>query len=120
MKLGSAVRGVVAMLVLGIVSAAPVQDATQDRVKELEAKLMGSEKRNFELEKENALLTREKLELANQLIKLQTQLAAEKTNVPLQLKKVPDNWVQRDFNGVTYYLVPLDGGRVDQKPVIAK
>ena len=120
MKLGSAVRGVVAMLVLGIVSAAPIPDATQDRVKELEAKLMGSEKRNFELEKENGILKREKLELANQLIKLQTQLAAEKTNVPLQLKKVPDNWVQRDFNGVTYYLVPLDGGQANPKPVIAK
>jgi hypothetical protein len=113
MTFGSAVRGAVAVLVLGTISANPVQDATQDRVKDLEAKLSAAEKVNFELTKKN-------LQLEKQVKQLQLQLATVQVSRPQEQKTVPDSWKPFQFNGVTYYVLPLDGGRVDQKPVIAK
>lgn len=28
--------------------------------------------------------------------------------VPLNARRIPENWVPQRFNGITYYLVPLD------------
>ncbi len=113
MTLGSAVRGAVAVLVLGTVSAGPAQDATQDRVKELEAKLSAAEQRGIQLTKKNA-------ELEKQVKQLQIQLATMQVSRPEELKTLPDGWKPFQFNGMTYYVVPLDSGRGDQKPLIAK
>ena len=113
MTLRSVVRGVVAVLVLGTISAGPVSDATQDRVRELEAKLSAAEQRGIQLTKKN-------LELEKQVKQLQLQLAVMQVAPPQELKTMPDGWKPFQFNGMTYYVVPLDAGRGDQKPLIAK
>jgi len=68
------------------------------------------QRRIAELERENLKL-KAKVEELESLLPIQRMLQESKTppivNLAPPKDQVPDNWVPRPFNGVTYYVVPL-------------
>src|SRR3954470_9388936 len=108
------IRCGIATVLLGGLGVAPALDQNVPD-NQLSAKVAELEKKNYELAKENA-----KLKDENRQLQVQLTARQQMVNPPVQ-PKVPGNWTPRQFNGVTYYLVPLDGGQAEQSAkLIAK
>jgi hypothetical protein len=108
------IRCGIATVLLGGLGVAPALDQSAPD-NQLSAQVAELEKQNAELKKENA-------KLKGEIRQLQVQLAVTQQVVsPPAQPKVPSNWTQKQFNGITYYLVPLGGSQAEQKAeVIAK
>jgi hypothetical protein len=63
------------------------------------------------LEQEVSSLAFENVQLKEQLRMLQTRLLLNPSRVAPAPRQVPEDWKRQEFNGMTYYLVPLDTGR---------
>ena len=92
---------------MGVVSATPeppakTADAKDQEIVRLRALCTDLEMRNKDLQ-----------EQLNRLIKsnsaLQSQLAAEQQRV-IGRDRIPDSWKPQQFNGTTFYLIPLEAG----------
>jgi hypothetical protein len=108
-----AAGAVVAMA--GLLCAAPSGRADEPKAAARQAEQ--SPERVAELERKVEQLERANAELRKQLAGKQRELArrrvAETIVVPpreLRSASVPEHWVPREFNGETFYLIPLKNG----------
>jgi hypothetical protein len=105
------VRGGLALLLLGALSAAPAEQPqthpdSEATIRSLESQLATERAHNQELTDRVIKMSREMADLRKQL---EAARAAATLRVPVQPgRQVPEGWTLRQFNGMTYYLVPLD------------
>ena len=114
------VRGGLALLVLGALSAAPTaqpqtQPDPQAIIRSLEGQLAVERAHNQELTAELAKTTRELADTRRHLE------AARAANIVISVqpgRPVPEGWTLRRFNGINYYLVPLNAQTDPELPPI--
>ena len=74
-----------------------------------------------ELRQKVSDLTTENKALRDQVAKLQEQVKQLRSPAIIQTqpgqsgRQVPNNWVPREFNGTTYYLIPLETNQARQQ-----
>lgn len=105
------VRGGLALLLLCTLSATPAEQPqthpeSDTKIRSLESQLAAERAHNQELTDRVTKMSRELADLRNQLA---TARAAAIVCKPVQPgRQVPEGWTLRQFNGIPYYLVPLD------------
>lgn len=106
MSLVGLALGISVVAGLGAVSADSSQPANPtEREKQLAQHVGDLASQLAQLRQENAQLKAE-----NQLLRARLAMVAQ-VNRQRAPASVPDNWTPRQFNGMTFYLVPLDAGR---------
>ena len=113
----SLVRGAVAITLLAGLGAAgpssPQPTQPSDKQKQLSADLAQAMSQIVDLKHENSRLQAQVRELQVKLA-LTSQLKINRTP-----SSVPENWQSKEFNGMTFYLVPLDAGSGSDLPTDA-
>lgn len=117
-------------LMVCCLSAGPAETAPsspESQVRKLKDQLDNELAQNARLRQRNEELEKQLLVLSQQLNKLEAQLKSPTTMGPIpqlnlpQLKlprflpdgkAVPPDWDERQFNGVPYYIIPLEGNAV--------
>jgi hypothetical protein len=114
-------------LMFGTLSASPadrVPSSPEKQVQRLKEQLASEMAQNAMLRQRNEELEKELLDISSQLKKLEAQLkippmhwTIPQWNMPHLLQNgptVPPDWNERQFNGVPYYIIPLQEGGRDQ------
>lgn len=116
-------------LMFGTLSASPADTAPsspETQVQKLKEQLASEIAQNAKLRQRNEELQKKLLDMGSQLKKLEAQLkvppmqwAIPQLKMPRVLPNapaVPPDWNERQFNGMPYYIIPLqDGGRDQAK-----
>lgn len=96
----------IAVLILVTLSAGPAGEANKSTTpptrEQLEARVETLQTRVRELERRNSALEAEAQQLRTRLLVERPQPIIPDAG------RVPENWQRRQFNGITYYLVPLE------------
>lgn len=97
-------------------------DAAQKEIEKLQQRLADETAQNAKLREQNTKLSHELKDMGERLNQLEKQLKAPHDLVLPQLKwaplpegattapmprQIPDGWRKRQFNGVPYYIIPL-------------
>jgi cell division protein FtsB len=97
-------------------------DASQKEIEKLQQRLADETAQNAKLREQNTKLSRELTDMGERLNQLEKQLKAPRDLVLPQLKwaplpegatiapnprRIPDGWQEQQFNGVPYYIIPL-------------
>lgn len=112
------------VLLIATLSASPADTAPSSpdiQVQKLKDELVSQMALSKQLRTRNEELEKQLLQMHQQLQKLESQLKAPTTNwaiPPLNMPRflpdgraVPPNWNERQFNGVPFYIVPLEQSR---------
>jgi uncharacterized small protein (DUF1192 family) len=91
---------------LGASPTTPAKDADpQDSINSLSLQVMT-------LTAQNSALTKKNAALQEQVNRLQVQLAIKTTTrQDAKPNSIPDGWAPHKFNGMTYYMIPLEEGQ---------
>ena len=113
MSRGTLIRGGIAALLLGTLSAAPAKEPQtrpdpQSTIRSLGAELAAERAQNQELTDKLRQMTRQLADLQRQL-DLARHAPLRRAPLLQPRREVPDGWQLRQFNGIDYYLVPLNG-----------
>ena len=115
-------------------SASGNADASQKEIEKLQQRLADETAQNAKLREQNTKLSHELTDMGERLNQLEKQLKAPHDLVLPQLKwsarsrrgqpfaptprQIPNGWREQQFNGVPYYIIPLQSGGANQTSVV--
>ncbi|MBD3275063.1 MAG: hypothetical protein GF372_07110 [Candidatus Marinimicrobia bacterium] len=101
---------VVVLISISIFAAETENSAEKDEITQLKEKIEALEERVAELEK--------KLDQRQPNIILKQEKAPQQPNFILPQQDVPQNWEQKEFNGMSYYVAPIQEQRTVKDTII--
>lgn len=108
-------------------------DASQKEIEKLQQRLADETAQNAKLREQNTKLSHELIDMGERLNQLEKQLKAPHDLVLPQLKwaplpegaaiapmprQIPDGWREQKFNGVPYYIIPLQSSGANQTTLV--
>lgn len=110
-------------------------DPSQKEIDKLNQRLAEQTAQNAKLREQNAKLTRELADMGERLNQLEKQLKSPReglilpplkwaplpdgqASIPTAPRRLPDGWQEQQFNGVPYYIIPIQTSGADHSTLV--